>query len=1487
MARTDTRLVPPAAEATSRQFLAAYLNSGVTKVDDTAARVALTEPATVAGVTPDELVLQIDTRTLWRWTGTPGSRTLTPFWLASQYPLPPALAALAQAEAGSTTVIERSAGAQAYPATISRATEIIAVDIGAGYPRVVEELRDDGSVVNHSLNPATGVLQGGYLVFTLGTPLENAGSQTTLTVRGSAFNDAVVDLAAGGSGAGSGLAGFTPPNLGLRGQILHTTGSATYWDTVGLADLFGTGIGAPAVGDTLIYTASGWGLITAATGVPISSGAVGNVLFKTGANTTQFAPITFNIIEGTLPLGKLPDPTGQPLGSVVQVADLGGGAHGWAIQQPTFALQDNAVTAPKLDAGDNAKALSLRTRLGFPTGDARDLLMLGPANTVIASAGFFPADDTLRLFHTPSDYRAVETTALGLELKVGSNNYLVFQRDSSTAASIQSVAGYALNLQGAGLGVNAGAAGVLAFLAPGGVSAGGNRLKPGQVLGADGSGGLAGISTYQTAPDVAHWTATVTAGAGASGNGFDTATGNTFGSRTPMTFEWRGVTYTGVQNIQDSSHAVKLTIKPDPGTVDEGWSFTIDGHTLRVSDATETTVARYGGLSREYTWANQQPGLIPSSGTYVINLNHQARDLPWGGTAGQSPIIAADGVTILWRTPAAGGSPGQPGTPLTVTPRQDHFTASRGATNPLVENTEYQLSLASNEARAPFSVRSNRIYIDPGTTRFMGWVDWHFDIDPIAWVQSRNDGGNRLFIEAYFKKNGVIIETSVEDVYIRADEDWSPSNHLIHGSFATDLTANDYLEMYVIVTSGNKDGAAVRGFQVLASDVAISSLTFAGGSGGSGGATTFQGLTNTPAAVGSENQIPVWNTAGQLINRDLGSVLDTISDAGRRVVWVKPSTGPGAQYSDTISRGTVLPSDYLSYDLIIWETASTSADYLAGTITDFRVWPTSILGSASKSNIDGSRVDWSAGNRTLSAGNTPDRFLRVVLVRGQGPTGPQGAAGQPGSGGSVNLATSGLPANLAVAAALGTAATAARADHVHAAALPDDSILPAKILADTAAQQQAWQTRIGEDESSSYIFWRSSITSGAGNGYSTLVGGTITDSTFEYLGTTYTVRQWESDGVGQFNINVNPAPSATLFNNLVAHFRGITLRFRDASTTTSTAFGSPTRPSGRSWAWAGNHADLIPSNTTLDIALGEDVGTAIERIETEVDGIRQVPSGGTDGQVVTQTPSGTPAWEALPALVRTARESNCIATISQVTVNDRTPRTVGLASLAGDHAAQGITLAANALTVARPGLYHVAYDLDVSIVGSIQVHANLGNTNQRGSVSKLYPYPGQPAAHLANQGTIAVKNTNSTISLQWIALDIPALTSGVPPAPTAISITPVSGSPGQFTVGWSFSGSRVNSWTLEWRFTGETVWHADRVVVNRQAARQITLNTQHTGNTGVDVRIWGTNASGTGLYAQRTWGTTGTDGVFTRQASHSQTVAAVGDLVVRSEEWSI
>ena len=1230
----------------------------------------------------------------------------------------------------------------------------------------------------------------------------------------------------------------------------------------------------------MVGATGAWVTEPKATGVPTAGIQDGYLLFGTAAGNTQWAANTFSAITGQLALDRLLH-SGAAIGTVPTIVDLGGGVLAPRWRTPTATVADDSITPQKLDDGDAPKQLGFRTALGFPTGTAGQPLVLGADNTVLAGYDHFPGnDDTLALRTSSTTFQritAVNPQRFQFRTTAGIN-FLELTSPGANQASITTPAGYSLGLVGQGVSVSTGT-GALALIAAS-VSAGGNPLKPGQALGADGTGAIAGLSTYLPAPDVAHWTATVGAASGASGAGYDTASGNTFGTLAPNTFIWRGTTYTVHQVVQDAQHAIKLTVKPDPGAVDENWSFTVDGHTLRVSDATETTVARYGGLSREYAWAGLQDNLIPTSGNVPVYLNHRARTVPDGGTAGQRITIGADGVTLEWQTPAAGGTPGQPGTPLTVTPRQDHFTASRSTISSLAENSEYQLSMAANGAAAPWSAASNQIRLAAGQSNQMAWIDWHLDVDPTHWVSGSGSGGNRLFLETYFKRNGTIIEASRQGTYIRGDEDWAPSDHILHGSFTTEVNGGDNLTMFFLVTSGNKAGAEIRGVQVLNSDVAVSTLTYAGGSGGGmGGATTYQGLTNTPATVGTENQIPVWNAAGALVNRGLGDVLDTVSDAGRQIVWVKPSTGPGAQYSDTISRGVVLPSDYLSYDLVLWEIADSQPTYAAGTIRDWRIWPTSLLSSASQTNIDNSRVDWSAGNRTLSAGDTPDRFLRVVLIRGQGPTGPQGAAGSPGTGG-LALGTTGTPAALGTAAR-GTSTAASAFDHVHPTPLTDDSITPAMAQADTASQKQAWQTRIGEDESSSYIFWRSSITPAGANGFSLLSSGTISDSTFNYEGTEYTVRKWESDGVGSFAINVVPDPGATAFNGLVAHFRGVTLKFADATSSTSTSFLPPGFTStGREWTWANNHADILPTSGTVNIALGEDIGEAIERVEADITAVRQPPA--TPPNPTTRWLRGDNSWQPLPALVRAARESNAILTIAQATVSDRTPQTATIASLAGDHTAQAVTLASNALTFARPGLYHISYDLDVSIVSAFQIMLNRGNVNQRGSVSKLYPYPGQTSAYVSNQGTVAITAANQTVTAQWLGLDVPALANLVPPPPTAITLSAVSGQNGYYNVGWTYGGSqRVRIWHIEWRWQGQPHWQAGIVQVNREAARSAVINTQTTSTQGIDVRVWASNASGDGRYAQRTWA-----GVFSTQTAHSQTLAAVGDLVIRSEDWS-
>ena len=154
-----------------------------------------------------------------------------------------------------------------------------------------------------------------------------------------------------------------------------------------------------------------------------------------------------------------------------------------------------------------------------------------------------------------------------------------------------------------------------------------------------------------------------------------------------------------------------------------------------------------------------------------------------------------------------------------------------------------------------------------------------------------------------------------------------------------------------------------------------------------------------------------------------------------------------------------------------------------------------------------------------------------------------GATGTPGSGGGANLATTGLPANLAVAASLGTAATASRADHVHAATLPDDSVTPAKARADSATERQAWRTRLGVAESSSFDYDTTTLTIGthgrsrgyrAGGGTPVNPGddvtafGSLANTTFTYLDVVYTWREANIDGAGAGKRNPDPGSPGQL-----------------------------------------------------------------------------------------------------------------------------------------------------------------------------------------------------------------------------------------------------------------------------------------------------------------------------------------------------------------------
>ena len=445
---------------------------------------------------------------LYAWQGTPPA--LEPIYTVPRAALPPALAALAQSDPAADHTLTRTQAAINYPGTVGKGQTHVAIQPGGGYARYVLETRQSGQIRRILVDPLKPTFEGGYLLFQLATPLEDNDRQSSLQVRGSLETDAVA-APLGSTGSGGGPA-WLPPAVGAAGSVLRTNQAATaaYWGPLNPAAVFGSQIANPGAGVTLVTDATGqWITEAKATGVPTAGIRENYLLFGTATGGTQWGPNDVNAITGDWPLDRL-GYSGAPVGSVPTIVDLGGGTHAPRWRTPTTAVADGSLTPPKLDTGDATKQTGFRTALGLPSSPNRAFVQILSPTSVGASAVFFPTDDVLRLYHSSTEQRSIETVAAGLEMKTGADNYLAFYRDSATVSRIASIGAAALQLQGQGLTVNAGTA-TFAVLGAG-MSAGGNALLPGQALGTDATGAPAGISLYRAAPLVAHWTATVTCG---------------------------------------------------------------------------------------------------------------------------------------------------------------------------------------------------------------------------------------------------------------------------------------------------------------------------------------------------------------------------------------------------------------------------------------------------------------------------------------------------------------------------------------------------------------------------------------------------------------------------------------------------------------------------------------------------------------------------------------------------------------------------------------------------------------------------------------------------------------------------------------------------------------------------------------------------------------------------------------------------------------
>ena len=213
-------------------------------------------------------------------------------------------------------------------------------------------------------------------------------------------------------------------------------------------------------------------------------------------------------------------------------------------------------------------------------------------------------------------------------------------------------------------------------------------------------------------------------------------------------------------------------------------------------------------------------------------------------------------------------------------PAESFFTPSLpAATRSAVGETQVNIAAGTLSADHPFTVASNGIVVAAGTDEFFATLDYVLDIHPTAWHtpgtganQGPRSGGNRLFIDVYWKKDGTIVQDTRISHYIRGDEDWAPGDHKIHGNFSELLEPGTYT-LWVNRTVAGGAGNEITGYEILAANSDIHIVT-PGGGGGSG-STTFLGLTDTPSAFEAGKWLRQTATGLESVDAPAGSFTPT------------------------------------------------------------------------------------------------------------------------------------------------------------------------------------------------------------------------------------------------------------------------------------------------------------------------------------------------------------------------------------------------------------------------------------------------------------------------------------------------------------------------------------------------------------------------------------------------------------------------------------
>ena len=268
-------------------------------------------------------------------------------------------------------------------------------------------------------------------------------------------------------------------------------------------------------------------------------------------------------------------------------------------------------------------------------------------------------------------------------------------------------------------------------------------------------------------------------------------------------------------------------------------------------------------------------------------------------------------------------SGGTGGATLVVTPLTSTFAPSLPATT-LTVASEVQINIAAGTIAAdhPLSVSSNGIVVAAGTSPFLGSLRFKLELDPTAWANNANSGGNRLFLQSYWKKDGTIVEASRKNYYIRGDERYAPDGHLIVSDLEQTFNPGTWT-LFIVKIGTQANGNEINAVQIAAaaSTIIITSERYTGATvvGGIAEAAvenfakTAQTTARVPVVKGG---IPTGGTAGQVLTRQGASnVVWTLAPSVEALV-VQAHTAYASAPVGTTNRTNLLtlPSGYQNDD---------------------------------------------------------------------------------------------------------------------------------------------------------------------------------------------------------------------------------------------------------------------------------------------------------------------------------------------------------------------------------------------------------------------------------------------------------------------------------------------------------------------------------------------------------------------------------------------